>query len=135
MIASEFVYDNILTGLTLNFPMYIGAGANINTSYMHVMDVGNVANPAYVRDTYTIKFYGYFERGSYDEGLADFYNIKDGILGHPNITDSNNNIWCRFIQVQGPTFLGNDDQGRSIFTMEFEITVDGVDTTYRQSIQ
>jgi len=135
MIASEFIYDNIIIDLELTHPIYLGAGVNINTSYMHVMDVGNVANPAYIRDTYTIKFYGYFERGSYDDGLKDFYKIKDGLLGHPNIIDEDGNIWCRFLQMQGPTFLGNDDKGRSIFTMEFEITVDGNNSTYRKTIQ
>lgn len=135
MIASEFIYDNIITGLTLNTPVYIGPSVDIETSYISVLDVGNQADPKYLRDVYTIDFVCRFRKHDYELGMNDMKTIKDGILGHPNIVDSDGNIWCRFLMSRGPRFVTTDDYGRSVFTMLFEVTVDSLNGVYRETIQ
>jgi len=141
MIASEFIYDNIITGLTLSYPVYLGAAAhsgtndNLPTSYITLMDIGGSSNPAYLRDVYTVDFIGRFEKAEYEQGLLTMYALRDGILGHPNIVDGSGNIWCQFLLTRAPQFTNIDGNGKTVITMIFEVTVDSSSGTYRQSIQ
>lgn len=141
MIASEFVYDNIISTMTLNFPVFIGASAhsgdnpNFPTSYISIMDIGGTSNPAYLRDTYTIDFIGRFEKDKYEDGLLAMYAIRDQLLGHPNIVDTDGNIWCRFLLTHAPQFSNVDGAGRNVITMIFEVTVDSLNGVHRTSIQ
>lgn len=136
MIASEFIYDQVISGLTLAAPVYLGPSASPETSYISMMDVGNVANPAYLRDTYTVDFIGRYEKLDYQDAFSDFQIIKDSLLGRGNIVDVDGNDWCRFIMTRGPQFVGSDELGRSVITMIFEFVVDKApDGSFRQSIQ
>ena len=134
MIASDFIYDNIISTLSLNFPVYSSAGIASPDSYAHIMDVGGSSNPKWLRDVYVVKIYGIYNVVDYELGMADFEIINNNILGHPNITDVDGNEWCLFNLRQAPFFLGVDDIGRYLYTMEFEVTKDSLTGVHREPI-
>jgi len=140
MIASEFVYDNIISGLTLDFPIFLGAAAHsgdnqyLPDNYITIMDIGGSSNPAYLRDVYTIDFIGRFEKKNYESGLLQMYAIRDSILGHPNIIDGDGNVWCQFLLTRAPQFTNIDGAGKTVITMLFEMTVDSTSGVYRRPI-
>lgn len=136
MIPSEFIYDNIIVDLDLSCPVYLGPSAAPNSSYITLLDIGNAANPAYLRDVYTVDFIGRYEKSEYALGWSDFQTIKNALLGHPNIIDEDGNDWCRFIMTRGPQYVNTDEMGRTLITMIFEFVVDGSqDMSYRKTIQ
>lgn len=131
MIASDFFYDYIVSSLTLNFPVFSSAGVETNESHAYMLDVGGVSNPRFLRDMYVVKLYGLYNRSDYELGMEDLNTLKDNILGHPNITDTDGNDWCLFLLRQPPFFLSIDDIGRYVYTMEFEVTKDSASGVHR----
>lgn len=134
MIASMFIKNNIVDNLALNFPVYLGAGIESRDTYFYTLDVGGNSNPAYLRDTYVVKYYGVFNDLDVEAGSEDMNKIKENVLGHPNIVDADDNVWCLFLLRQAPLFIGKDDVGRLMWTMEFEVTKDGQTGVHRRPI-
>ena len=133
MIPSEYVYDNIISGVTLNFPIYLGPMLGLTTSHTSIIDTGSSANPKWLRDRYTIQIFGRYEKDKYAQGYNDMATIRDAILGKDPETVAEG-IWCQFLLLNGPSFIGVSESMHQ-FSMNFQMTFDADSGTHRQPIQ
>src|SRR5690554_1984103 len=96
MIPSEYIYDTIISPLTLNHPVFIGPSPGLNTSHTSIIDTGSDANPKWLRDRYRFQIFGRYEKNSYATGYSDMHTIREAFIGlDPDTTL--NGIWCQFI--------------------------------------
>lgn len=133
MIPSEYIYDNIITPLTLNHPVFIGPSPGLNTSHTCIIDTGAESNPKWLRDRYRFQVFGKYEAGDYASGYSDMQNIREAFLGlAPNTTSEG--IWCQFILINGPSFIGVSESMHQ-FSMNLQATFDANSGVNRTPIE
>ena len=133
MVPSEYVVDEILQPVTLDFPIYIGANPGIEESHVSVVDTFGESNPKWLRDTYRIQVFGRFRPEEYKQGYETMVQIRDELLGLREQNEQEID-WIRFILINGPQFIGVDDRGMNKFSMNFEITAEPKEGVHRQSL-
>lgn len=134
MIPSDYIYDYVINDLDLYFPVYIGPSNERLDSHTAIIDTNSNMNPRWLRDTYNIQIFGYYQRADYARGYEDMSDIRDAIVGKPP-EEVDGDVWLRFLLVNGPSFIGVDSNGRNMFSMNFEITKDPSQGQWRDAIQ
>jgi len=131
-IATMLVSDGVGT---LGTDLFVGRIPEEATNFsVGVMDAGGIEpNPAYVRDDYDVQVIVRGDVNGYSAGWDKAVVIKNLLLGRAPETVGTD-IYARFIMRGNVGFIGYDTLQRPKFSINFRITIDGVDTGNRSEI-
>ena len=133
LVPSEYVVEQVLKPVTLDFPIYVGSNPGIEESHVSVVDTNASSNPKWLRDEYRIMVFGRFRPEEYKQGYETMLQIRDELLGLREQNEQDIN-WIRFLLTNGPQFIGVDERGMNKFSMNFEITAEPKEGAHRQSL-
>lgn len=111
--VAELIRPNV------NVQVYTGPTTFGQDSRIVTRDVGGNANPKYLRDTSNVQVMVLSQ--DYLEGSELARTVVDSVLGQSPISYPEV-VYIRFVLLNGPAYIGPNDQDMHMFTMTYEVT-------------